>query len=98
MALFSAFGIDHSVMYDGDQGQSKDQQVTTVINQSKSSFTKKIIRLEQDIESLLGIPALPKRQTQRKPQHLLYHLEAGLVEKKRLDALKEHFLELATAT
>lgn len=97
MALLSAFGIDHSVMYDGDQGKAKDQQVTAAINQAKSSFTKKVIRLEQDIESLLGIQPLPRHQNQRKPQHLLYHLEAGLVTKQHLDVVTGYFMQLATA-
>lgn len=96
MALLSAFGVDHSVMYDGDLGKAKDQQVTAAIKHAKSTFTKEIIRLEQDIESLLGIQPLPRDQNQRKPQHLLYHLEAELVDKRRLDSVKEHFMKLAT--
>lgn len=96
MSILSAFGIDHAVLYDGDNGGSKDSEVTAAITKAKTSFTKRVKRLEVDIESELGIEVLSKRNERRKPQHLLYHLELGLVDAPRLDAMKQEFVALAS--
>ncbi|QOD09944.1 ATP-dependent nuclease [Rathayibacter toxicus] len=62
VALLGAFGIDHSVLYDGDRGNSSDAEVTQSINGAKTGFTKKVIRLEHDLEAELGIAQIPREQ------------------------------------
>lgn len=87
MSLFNAFGIDHSVMYDGDGGGARDAEVTKTITDASGSFTHGVCRLSGDIEGELGIPALPRDERSRKPQNILYHLEANLVDGAKLDAV-----------
>lgn len=49
VAILGAFGIDHSVLYDGDNGGSYDAQVTAAINGAKTGFTKRITRFANDL-------------------------------------------------
>ncbi|RIJ60535.1 ATP-dependent nuclease [Clavibacter phaseoli] len=83
IALLSKFGVDHSVLYDGDNGGSHDAEVTAAIDGVKSDFTKVIRRLDVDIEAELGVPSVNRQNKNAKPQWLLYHLEAGLVESSK---------------
>ena len=96
VSILSAYGIDHSVLYDGDGGKSHDTEVTAAIARAKSSFTKRITRLSNDLESELGIDPLPRTESSRKPQYVLYHLETGQVGEARLSSVKEEFVRLAT--
>lgn len=98
VAILGAFGVDHSVLYDGDNGGAKDSEVSKAIREAAASFTKRITRFDRDLETELGIAPLPRDQFHRKPQYVLYHLEAGLVDQARIDDLKKEFVELATAT
>jgi putative ATP-dependent endonuclease of OLD family len=96
VAILGAFGIDHSVLYDGDSGKCYDTEVTTAIIGAKTSFTKRITRFANDLESELGITPLPRKESNRKPQYILYHLETGQVEASKLEAVKQEFVDLAT--
>lgn len=95
MGLLGTFGIDHSILYDGDEGRSQDAEVSAAIGSASSTFTRRIKRFDKDLEAELGIQPLQRRDFHRKPQYLLYNLEAGLVPPANLDALKEEFLQLA---
>jgi hypothetical protein len=95
--ILGAFGIDHSVLYDGDGGKCHDAEVSAAIIGSKTSFTKRITRFANDLESELGITPLSRNESSRKPQYILYHLETGQIDVSRLDAIKQEFVELATA-
>lgn len=97
VAILGAFGIDHSVLYDGDGGGSHDTEVTAAINGANSTFTKRITRFANDLESELGIAPLARNESHRKPQYVLYHLEMGMVDAAKLDVVKQEFLDLATA-
>ena len=96
VAILGAFGIDHSVLYDGDGGGSHDTEVTAAINGANSTFTKRITRFTNDLESELGIAPLARNESHRKPQYVLYHLEMGMVDAAKLDVVKQEFLDLAT--
>lgn len=79
VALLSAFGVDHTVLYDGDGGGSRDAEVTAAIGAAESDYTFSVVRLDKDIESELGIMPIARNEKHRKPQYLLYHLESGAV-------------------
>ena len=96
VAVLGAFGIDHTVLYDGDSGQHHDSEVTTAIANARSPFTHRVTRFNNDLESELGITPLPHNQGHRKPQYVLYHLESGLVDSARLDSVMQEFERLAT--
>ncbi|MDG6999664.1 MAG: AAA family ATPase, partial [Nitrososphaerota archaeon] len=96
VSILGAFGIDHSVLYDGDGGRSHDAEVTAAITRAKSSFTKRITRLPNNLESELGIDPLPRNESSRKPQYILYHLETEQVDESKLSSVKEEFIRLAT--
>lgn len=95
ISLFGSFGIDHSALYDGDNGHSHDVEVTAAIQQAKNQFTKRITRLPNDLEAELGISHV--QQTNRKPQHALYHFETNAVDGQKLQAVIDEFFRLATA-
>jgi len=95
MGLLGVFGIDHSVLYDGDNGGSRDAEVSAAIGSTSSLYTRRVTRFAKDLEAELGIPPLERRDFHRKPQYLLYNLEAGLVTEPRLAALREEFRRLA---
>lgn len=97
VAILSAFGIDHSVLYDGDNGGAHDAEVTQAISGAKPTFTKRVTRFANDLETELGIAPLPRNESNRKPQYALYNLESGLVDQAKIEALKQEFVDLATA-
>lgn len=97
ISLFGAFGIDHSVLYDGDNGAAHDTEVTAAIHDSKNQFTRRITRFTNDLESELGIPPVPRNQSNRKPQHALYHFETNTVTTQKLQSIIDEFKLLATA-
>ncbi len=97
VAILGAFGIDHSVLYDGDGGRSHDAEVTSAINAARTEFTKRITRFPNDLEAELGVAPLPRSESNRKPQYALYNLESGCVDQSRINALKAEFAALATA-
>lgn len=96
VALLSGFGIDHSVLYDGDNGGAHDVEVTAAIHQMKTSFTKRITRLDCDLETELGITPLQRHLDHRKPQHVLYHLESAIVDEAKLAVVIKEYIDLAT--
>lgn len=96
MSLLNAFGIDHAVLYDGDNGGSRDTEVTKTITEATGSFTQKIKRFDKDLETELGITPLPRSESHRKPQYILYNLEAGLVSQPQIDVVVKTFKELCT--
>lgn len=97
VAILGAFGIDHSVLYDGDNGGGYDAEVTSAIKAAETSFTKRITRFPADLEAELGITHLPRVESRRKPQYALYNLESGKVDQSKIDALIQEFVKLATA-
>lgn len=96
VAILGAFGIDHAVLYDGDGGQSHDSEVTAAVSSASSSFTHRITRFDNDLETELGITPLQRNQGHRKPQYVLYHLESGAVDSEKLDTVIQEFVRLAT--
>jgi len=97
VSIFSAFGIDHSVLYDGDNGRIYDAEVTEAINGARTEYTKRITRFDLDLETELGISPIPRDKKHQKPQYALYHLEAGLVDESKLSAFTSELVALATA-
>jgi len=98
VAILGAFGIDHAVLYDGDSGASHDREVTAAIENAKNTFTKRIIRLANDLESELGIQPLRRCESYRKPQYILYNLASGRVNLSKVEIMKQKFIDLATAS
>ena len=96
ISILSSFGIDHSVLYDGDDGHAFDCEVTQAIDNAKTSFTKRITRFSKDLESELDITPLPRDQSNRKPQYILYNLESGQIDSTKLNDLKQEFIALST--
>jgi len=97
VALLDAFGVDHSVLYDGDSGQKHDAEVTAAIDGAKGSFTRRVTRFPVDLETELGITPLSRSESHRKPQYVLYQLETGAVDPGKLDLVMKEFSDLATA-
>lgn len=97
VALLGKFGVDHAVLYDGDNGKSLDAEVTKTITDAQNPFTKHVVRLNADIETELGIAPLSKNQgNHRKPQYLLYHFEARLLTQAKIDSIVSTLEDLCT--
>ena len=95
MALLNAFGIDHAVLYDGDGGGRHDTEVTKTITDATGPFTQKTKRFAHDLETELGITSLPRSDGHRKPQYVLYNLEAGLVAQIKLESVMDELIKLS---
>jgi len=80
MRLFEALGIRHFVLIDGDNGRLKP--IDSSIHAANNPFTGGIDRFPNDLEDFLGIPS--SRLKHRKPQHVMYHVAAKIVEDARL--------------
>ena len=63
-----------------------------------SRHLRRITRFANDLETELGITPLPRNESSRKPQYALYNLESRLVGQASIDALKQEFVDLATAS
>ena len=87
MALLSAFGIRHSVLYDGDNEVEYNAEVNQLINDSRSCFTTEIASLASDLERFFEIPS--GGAPHRKPQHVLYLYETGQIAQSKIDAFCE---------
>lgn len=96
VALLGAFGVDHAVLYDGDNGKANDAQVTKTITNAQNSFTRHVIRLPVDIETELGITPLQRVEGSRKPQYLLYHFEAKKLEPERIESIIDIITDLCS--
>lgn len=85
MNLFGELGIPHAVLYDHDNGKTTGGLVESTINSSANAFTLGINSFGQDLEAFLGIP--PAGRPDRKPQHVMYYLKQGKIEKEKLTGL-----------
>jgi hypothetical protein len=83
MRLFQELGISHSVLYDADNG--KYPEVDKTIEATRNSYTIGIDCFPNDLETFLGIPRPGKLN--RKPQHILWHIHQGKVDKDKLECL-----------
>lgn len=82
MNILTALGVSHSVLYDDDNGRLPG--VSGLIRDSSSALTRKIECFPDDLEAALGIAKTPLKH--RKPQHVMYKLTHGEVQKSNLDA------------
>lgn len=98
MNLMNAFGVDHAVLYDGDKGSETDIKVQKTIEDAKGEYTKSVHRFASDLEGALGVPKVTGGSSHKKPQHLLYHLQAGLVDKEKIVEVSTIFESLTAAT
>ena len=88
ITLLTAFGINHSVLMDGDENAGKHKIINKVIKGIKSTFTKKIHIFEKDLEKFLNID-FPKKKGYSKPLNVLVKHEKGEISQDRIDSLKE---------
>ncbi|RME60104.1 hypothetical protein D6779_02785, partial [Candidatus Parcubacteria bacterium] len=85
MNLFSALGIRHSVLHDDDHDNKEHKKLNELIKNSCNEHTVGYQTIRGSLEKLLGIG--PPTKKHRKPQHVLYQYEKGLIPEKNLQAL-----------
>jgi putative ATP-dependent endonuclease of the OLD family len=90
MNLLNEIGVEHSVLYDHDNG--KHCYVEQSIQEAKSSFTIGIDSFPVDLEDFLGVPK-PKRPD-RKPQHMMWNIYRESVSSDRIQALANKVCKL----
>ena len=84
MNLFAAMGIRHSVLFDDDNDKEHHAELNELIDVSRNPFTVSIQRIARDLEAFLGIPSA--KQSNKKPQHVLYLLETAQIPQEKLKA------------
>ncbi len=75
MRLFGYFGINHCVLYDGDNDSEKNRLIDETIERARNDFTGKIDKFDGDLEGFLEIQQASKPH--RKPQHVMFHVSTG---------------------
>ncbi|MEW5825252.1 MAG: AAA family ATPase [Candidatus Bipolaricaulota bacterium] len=87
MNLMACLGIPHSVLHDDDNGRDEHADLNQLIRDSKDAvLTSAIVCVPGELETFLAIPRAGSPH--RKPQHVLYHYETGLIKEDRLRALR----------
>ena len=80
MRLLGEFGIQHYVLYDGDNGRYAP--IDETIQSAKNAYTRGIDTFPSDVEAFLDIPSTKSRH--RKPQHVMLQVADGMVDLKPL--------------
>lgn len=90
MALLGALGIKHAALYDLDNvTDAKHAAVNATIAAHSNSATIGLDHFPKDIESFLAVPSVTNKGKHRKPQHLMYHLQQGLIAPAKLQLLAD---------
>jgi len=92
IALLSALGIDHSVLYDSDQNNGIHEIVNSFLESQTTDFTKKIDFFDRDLENFLEIES--PSQSRKKPLNVMMKYFSGNISTKKLCQLKEKLEEL----
>ena len=82
MSLLSALGVQHSVLHDDDENKNEHQELNQLISSKSSDFTKNIVSLTNNLETVLGVPL--SGSNHRKPQHLLYCYSENQIDEAKL--------------
>ncbi|MDC6130734.1 ATP-dependent nuclease [Burkholderia gladioli] len=85
MNLLSRLGISHSVIHDDDNNKGEHGDLNKlIVDSADANFTKSIIPVAGDVETLLDIPKAGSDH--RKPQHVLFLLETSQIAEEKLSA------------
>ena len=84
MNLLAELRIPHAVLYDKDAGKPESPALEKAIRNASNDFTRGVDFFDDDIEAFLGIQ---KTRTDRKPQHLMWHLKQGKIDQDKLTKL-----------
>jgi predicted ATP-dependent endonuclease of OLD family len=85
MNILGPFKIQHSVLFDGDDGKAPHNDIKKLIEESKNEYTGKIDVFPNDIEDFLSVDK--SRKPHRKPQHLMLKLKEGKVSEEKIELL-----------
>ena len=83
MNLFGALGINHSVLYDGDNEKNEHKEINDLIENNIKDYTLKINKFPDDLEVSLGVETI--KENYKKPQHLLYLYINQEIDQEKLD-------------
>ncbi|MCA9307163.1 MAG: AAA family ATPase [Phycisphaerales bacterium] len=85
MVLFNAMGISHSVAYDSDAGKDGHAEINSLIRATRvqAKWCTNCTDFNNSLEKVLGIGVTGSH---RKPQHILYCLDRGRIDDKKLRA------------
>jgi len=87
MQLFEDYGINHSVIYDGDENRNYHDIVNNFLEQKKNLFTKIIFTFPNDLEDFLAI-GKPARND-LKPLNLMIKYHDKQIDIKKINDLIE---------
>ncbi len=92
MALLTALGIEHSVLFDSDQDEGIHRIVNSFVERHRSKFTRDIRSFEDDFEGFLGI-AKPNRRD-LKPLNIMVRYHKNEISCEKLDKLRTMLKEM----
>ena len=86
MNLLGSLGVAHSVIHDDDRSKSsgKHPALNATIRESQNAYTRAVEAVAEDVETMLALPKLNKKQRHGKPQQILRHYDDGTIEPERL--------------
>lgn len=82
MNLLGPLKIQHSILYDGDEGKPPHDQISQLIEDAKNNYTVAIDTFQDDVEAFLGI--VKSNRPHRKPQHVMLKLKEGCISNEKL--------------
>lgn len=81
MNLLGILGIPHSVIYDDDNNVNEHTELNQLILNSKNRYTIEVKPITNKLESFLSVP---DPGFHRKPQHILFCYEAGIIKPEKI--------------
>ncbi|MDD5689752.1 MAG: AAA family ATPase [Caldisericia bacterium] len=97
MGLFAKLGIKHSVLFDGDKNNDKNNRINKFIEKSKNNLTLNMHKfVEGELEDFLEI----KKENDRykKPLNVMRNYGNGNIKKEKIDALIRIIEKLVSQT
>lgn len=83
--LLSKMGLPHSIIHDDDDNENEHADINQLVADSRDpTFTTSLEVIAGDLERYLGVTG--GGSDHRKPQHMLYYYEAGMIEEANLSA------------
>jgi predicted ATP-dependent endonuclease of OLD family len=85
MNLFEKFGIEHSVLFDGDDNNDKHKKINEFIETNKNNFTLKLYKFEGELEDFLEIQKVD--DSYKKPLNVMWHYRNDKIKQEKIDSL-----------
>jgi len=95
MNLFKELGIKHSVLYDVDNNQGKQEKINQFLENNNNDFTNKIDFFDKTLEDFLGVEKITDpRKNWKKPLNIMWHYQNNKIKTEIIKKFKEKIEKL----